>query len=398
MPVPFSTSTALFQSVGVNTHLNYFNLNYGNALLVATQLKALGLVHVRDGLHTLNDDYDNTLFTTWTLIARQGISFDAVVDPRSDLGTLTADLLNQFYWKSGMSIECLEGPNEMDVSGEANWPAVLAAYQTPLYGFAKTMAQGIAMPVIAPSMAYPSSAAAAGLMECDFGNWHYYPAGNMPTVGFTSTPAQPTQLEAINGTKPIMATESGYHNAIHQTGGQPGVSEIAAAKYILRLLLNNFSRGIVRTYLYELQDEGSDPTLTNATYAWGMIRWDGTVKPVYRAVRNLLTLLPTNTSPALTALNYTLSGASVSSLLLQQSDGTWLLFLWQEISCYNLTTNTDITNPNVSVILTLPSNCYVAVYEPFAQEGPLTMTDSSSISLEIGDHPTAVKIGKILET
>ena len=59
--------------------------------------------------------------------------------------------------------------------------------------------------------------------------------------------------------KPIVFTESGYHNAINENTDQPGVSETTAAKYIPRLFLEDFSRAVPRTYLYELMDEAPDP-------------------------------------------------------------------------------------------------------------------------------------------
>ena len=45
-------------------------------------------------------------------------------------------------------------------------------------------------------------------------------------------------------------------------------SEAAAAKYVPRLFLEDYARGIVRTYLYEFLDEAADPGLTKCQMYW----------------------------------------------------------------------------------------------------------------------------------
>src|SRR5262245_22988483 len=45
-------------SIGVNTHLNYFDVTYGNFQLVERELTSIGIRHVRDGVHLLNADYN----------------------------------------------------------------------------------------------------------------------------------------------------------------------------------------------------------------------------------------------------------------------------------------------------------------------------------------------------
>ena len=37
-------------SIGVNTHLNYFDTVYGNFPFVERELKSIGILHVRDGV------------------------------------------------------------------------------------------------------------------------------------------------------------------------------------------------------------------------------------------------------------------------------------------------------------------------------------------------------------
>ena len=70
-------------SIGVNTHLNYFDRTYGNFQLVERELKSIGIRHVRDGIHLMNADYNKAVYSRWSQLGDAGIRFDAVLDPRS---------------------------------------------------------------------------------------------------------------------------------------------------------------------------------------------------------------------------------------------------------------------------------------------------------------------------
>jgi hypothetical protein len=43
------------------------------------------------------------------------------------------------------------------------------------------------------------------------------------------------EAQKVSGNKPILATECGYHNRV-ENQGHPGVTEVAEAKYLPRLL------------------------------------------------------------------------------------------------------------------------------------------------------------------
>ncbi len=392
MATPLYTANAMLHSVGVNVHLNYMDLNYGNVPLVVAQLAELGVRHVRDGLHTQGDDYDNVVYSAWVALSKIGVKFNAVVDPRSALGPITGAALNKFWWKSGMSIEALEGPNEFDISGLSSWIADLRAYHIALYNAAKTMAQGIAMSVYSPALAFAENAAQVGSLEqqMDFGSLHSYPAGKPPAVLY---PSQPQLVAPMTGKRPLVMTESGYHNAIHETGQQPGVSEMAAAKYTLRLLIENLMHGIKRTYLYELQDEGNNPALTDAEHNWGLVRWDGTQKPVFAAVKNLLRLV--NYEPcAVAPLSFSLSCLfPLQTLFLQRTSSSWLLSLCQTAPVWDLKRNADIVNTPIAADVLVPAGMNVSVYQPYLQAGPIQIFQNvKTVKVQVGDHPSVLVI------
>ena len=51
-----------------------------------------------------------------------------------------------------------------------------------------------------------------------------------------------TEAKKVSGDKPILVTECGYHNRV-ENQGHPGVTALAEAKYLPRLLFVYFNRG-----------------------------------------------------------------------------------------------------------------------------------------------------------
>jgi hypothetical protein len=399
LPTPYSTTSAFFHSIGINTHLNY--AAYSNVPLLVSQIKSLGIKHLRDGFHTSvtnqvspNYDPDSVLFSAWHKLGDLGAMFDVVLSPSDNLtlngAPVTSSVLNQLTMESGMLVESFEGANEMDNGTPVGWNGKDVQWQQALYPAVKSMAQVWQpdyIPLLGPSLANPSRCTDLGDLShwLDFGSIHCYSGGNMPSVVFPSA----LQCGAVvAGTKPLIATECGFYTS---TGVYGGITESASGRYMPRMFLLNFLNGIVRTYSYELLD---DPYQSEPENSFGLIRADGSCKPSFYAVKNLVSLVAGESDPALTPLDYTLSGPSVESLLLQQTDKSWLLFLWQEVPCYNLSTRTDIPNPDVQVNVSFGKSFPVYIYKPYVQPEPLDVISSTTnLSVSVGDHPCVLRIG-----
>jgi hypothetical protein len=397
-PVPETAHTAydFVNSIGVNTHLNYFDRIYGNFPLVERELRSIGIRHLRDGIHLQNADYNSALYGRWMQLGKLGIRFDAVLDPRSNLGPLTPALLENVDQLSGRTIESFEGPNELDISGMPDWISVDQNYQREISEAAKPLHDASQIRLIGPSLASASHGSELGSYgnSMDEGNLHSYPAAKMPSAVF---PEQTDLAKVMFGDRKVVITESGYHNALNDHHDQPGISESAAAKYIPRLFLEDFARSIPRTYLYEFMDEAPDPALTNNQMHWGLIRADGSEKPAFLALKRLIEELTDSTEPNQTMqLAWSISPAveSIHHLLLQKSSGEFDLVLWQEISSYNFRSQTDIANAHVTALLTLGQRARsIVIFEPSMQLGPVkSFTDSTSVTLAIPDHPLVVRI------
>src|SRR5262245_18123857 len=137
------------------------------------------------------------------------------------------------------------------------------------------------MPVFAPSMGNPNNDSNAGDLSArvNYGNMHPYPGGNQPMA---SLAYHVPRIQALSKSRPLVVTETGYHNAMSWFGGHPPVSETASARYIPRLFLEYYQMGYKRTYIHELMDEGS--RLDDRELNFGLVRNNGSVKPAYTAL------------------------------------------------------------------------------------------------------------------
>jgi hypothetical protein len=383
-------------SIGANTHLNYFDRTYGNFALVEKELCSIGIRHLRDGVHLQNADYNETLYSRWSRLGKCGIRFDAVLDPRNNLGPITTELLKHVDDLSGRTIESFEGPNEMDISGASDWATTVYNFQKTLHNAASSLEKSEHISTLAPSLAFAShgNEFAGTVIDADSGNLHPYPAGKMPSVIF---PEQTDLGREIFGSKKIVFTESGYHNALSDHHDQPPISEAAAAKYIPRLFLEDFARGVPRTYLYEFLDEAADPRLSDNQLHWGLVRANGTEKPAFASIKRLIAEVGDTAEPAhLSQFRWSLDTMAETThhLLLQKSGGEFDLILWREVSSFDISRQSDIDNPPAATVLTLGRVAkQIRLYEPVVQSEPIkTYTNTASVPILIPDHPLVIAI------
>ena len=168
-------------------------------------------------------------------------------------------------------------------------------------------------------------------------------------------------------------------------------------KYVPRLLFEYFNRGVQRTYLYELVDQGADPDKDERDENFGLLRYDGTEKPAYGALENLIGLLEDPGPPfEAGSLDYSLGGEveSVHRTLLQKRDGRFYLVLWQEVPSYNLETGRDLYVEPQRVQLTLDEPIKVAnLYQPNRSASRIkTYTAPKRITLDVPDELLVIEL------
>jgi hypothetical protein len=384
-------------SIGVNLHLHYLDTSYGHFDVIKAKLTGLGVRHARDGAQITPTDanYDKLVYGRMRQLADDGIHFDLIVDPRA-ITPLTRDKLAEIAELGGPALESLEGPNEYDISGNKDWPKDLRAYQTDLYDLAKAEAATKHLAILGPSLVQPASREKLGNLsaEMDYANVHCYPGGKDP---LTHLDQELAMSKEVNGNHAILPTETGYHTATHGSTGQPGVSETAEGKYVPRLFLEYFNHGFSRSYLYEFADEKPDPKGNDPEQSFGLIRSDGSEKPAYDSLKNLIAVLEDPGKPFQPAkLEYTLRGdtSNVDHTLLQKRNGKFYLILWEEEPSYSTLLKTDLAVSPRPLTIDFGRTVREAdVYMPAKSTSIIARNSNThSIALEVPDHPVIVEI------
>jgi len=390
-PESARSADSFVDSVGVNIHLHYTDTAYGHFDdIVRPRLIALGVRHVRDGA---TDTTFQAYYGRLNALGRLGIKGLYVIGPRDvdAIGDRDRAYIQDFARRVPDSIEAYEGPNEYDFEGnhkgDPHWVQTLQQFQAVLYQTVKDTPALKGVAVLGPSLGAPHDYAHPPVPDLsaseDYGNAHPYPFGGNPfsdRAGYDTIdwyyghgdfpgnnldefPAAFADAQPMSVGKPLIFTETGYY-----TGTSLGsTSEAAFAKYAPRLVCETFRKSVARTYFYELMDERVNPADKESNF--GLVRADGTPKPAYTALKNLIGLLSERgVSPSFRpkSLDYTLTVRPVGAytrtqyvhhLLLQKSGGAFFLLLWHEVSDEDISVSPrrQIAPPDMPATLTLPA-------------------------------------------
>ncbi len=370
---------------GVNVHSDYYGTAYENDPAAYESLaKGLGVGVLRDG----ESPRDPHVCAIQQTFAAAGLKFDF----GGGIAPSSSDMADVIACVGKAAIKSFEGANEYDIShpsSDTNWPATLRASQQTLYAQAQAQLPGI--DVIAPSVTTLGAAQSVGDLSAyaTKGNDHIYIGGDRNpgtgpygSNGYGSL-AYDLAVEApINGSRPVVVTESGFTGA---NGVSGDLSLATQAKYVGRNMLLLAQLG-ASSYYYELLDDGLDGfsnySLVSAAYV---------PKPAYYAMKAILTLLADGGNATATgSLAYSVSGstANVRTALLQKADGSYDLAIWIEAPSAAVDTGVDIAVPSQQVTLTLANAMAGSLYSydsswSFASKPlgtstsfPLTVTDA----------------------
>ena len=211
---------------------------------------------------------------------------------------------------------------------------------------------------------------------------------------------------------PMVATESGYHTCLGNSkviaGAQAGVSHLAHKKYISRHVAEYFNAGFKWTVIYEFaagrpnKAEQEDPEA-----AFGLLMPDASPKPAYFALKDLISVIseskwdsasgkwirPVAYQPQ--ALSFALKGApeTLHHTLLQRSDGTFQLLLWNEVPSFDLRNRKDISNSDVPVKLVLASKASRITVTHLGPDAPPKETYESVNEIEVKVPDEVIVVG-----
>jgi len=376
-------------SIGVATHLTYAGTPYTNYPLVQQRLQESGIRHLRDGWGT-GSAYASSFVEKQ--LHPLGIGITMVQDPRQ--GATPAALKDMVKTQLPTSIDAVEGLNEWDVTG-SNWAGAARDWTIQVAQAYRGDAATKNIPIVAGALADTNTASkyqALGNISAyvDYGNTHDYPGNQFHMNDAIINTVLANNAITAPGKK-VYATETGFSTgnvgAPYQT-----MPEAQVAQALPKLYLDHFRRGIVRSFSYELFDQHADDQFESK---FGLLRNDGSPKPSFTAVSNMIGLLSDRGS-AFTpgSLDYELQGqnASTRTLLLQKRDGTFWLAVWQQDRTWN---GSSVLNPaDVPLTLKLGSAVTTArVYDPVRSRAALaTTSNTASVQFASTEGVTLVEL------
>ena len=395
------SAAAFRDSVGVSTHIVYYDTPYGDWERAVDRLDELGVRHLRDGAYGNPGpewrDWNERYYRAVEHAADRGMRFLLGMGrPGNRAGTLE-QLLAVAGGRLRRATEALEAPNEFDYFvGGPRWPVALRDYTERLYRGAKAHPALRSLPVLGPSLGTWEGPRRAGDHGAwlDRGNIHPYTGGASPSARHVRS--EIARASAVSGDKPVWATEAGFHNALNATTNQPPTSEAAAAVYHVRTFLEHFKNGIARTYAYELVDVYPDPALRDPVKHFGLLRHDFSPKPAFTALKNLLATVGRDEAPArLRPLQLSVEAPAdeVRSLVLQRADGTYVVALWRPASVWDRKRRRAVPVAPRTVRVGLPGAAGVTLSDPVAGGGRRTVSlRRGRARIEIGGRPLLLDV------
>jgi hypothetical protein len=399
-------------SMGVNVHMEALSTPYKYYGAINAKLRSLGMRHVRDEIN----DADLSFGKEIRRIGRLGYTVCGLIEGGNDYpgngSKLEADLVVPMIRSLLPVIDAVEGPNEPDdptplfaYDGACNPPQEIEACyprgaikeSEDLWNIVKRNPEISDLPVVvmsegsAPDFRRLARLTPPPIDYATFGNLHAYQGGDVGDSGLADSIRY---SQSLTGRAPLWTTEMGYHNNTRylSDGEQQGVSERASAIYLPIAFLSAFSLGVLRTFSYELIDEFDPHLFTDSGEGhYGLLHYDGTPKPAFIALKNLIALLRQRESEDFEpgSLPVRVSGAprTMHYTLLQKSNGDYYLALWNDVRVYKIAyqdgTKTvpgrDVYPPNVPVTLTFSSPYAFRIYAPADSSG-INPTDRYTIS------------------
>lgn len=310
----------------------------------------------------------------------------------------------------------LEGPNEAPFKTKKE-RMVIINYQRELYKMVKEDATLRQFPVVCFSTV---NLGGLNLFEnlyeiCDVGNVHSYPAYRSPANFINNLQKKFTNSKAypVSNNNLMAITEEAYGDKATRFPHTMHRNANVQAKYEQRLLLLQYQADMAIVGRSQLADAKPDNQGNRFSYI-GYLKYDGTPKPVYYAIKNLLSLLgeakwdinnqkwiyPPDFKPD--SLNYELFGdtAKTKQILFQKSDGRFFLVLWQEEEGWDTETNKEVKVPSQNLTLQLNTPIESAkVWLPYTPDNPSTTMKPilinkypSKLSLSVPDYPLIVEL------
>ena len=221
--VPAQSAQSFGDSVGVNVHLLFGGSSYDRFDVILARLRELGVRHVRDGLCAPCQSQIARLQT----LAAAGIRANLIAGDLKGGAARMNENLEAIGSRLRHAAASVEAPNEPDVeAGVSDWIAATRVYQQQLYARVKGDSRLAHLPVLGPAVVHHANWPLLGDLSSflDRGNMHPYPGGGTPLHNLDD---ERRHAAPVSGSKPLVATEAGYHSDLATTSGHHPTSERA---------------------------------------------------------------------------------------------------------------------------------------------------------------------------
>ncbi|HEU4781647.1 MAG TPA: hypothetical protein VFS58_17340 [Steroidobacteraceae bacterium] len=392
-------------SVGVNTHLRHARSFYDSGFeLMKQRLLAARITHIRDGAM----DQDGGFFARdraerFRELGEAGIRVTFIFRPM-----VTREFVQGFPERVRPAFEAYELPNELNQQKSMPWAESLRVWMPLFAQYVRGNREALQYPIIGPSIADlggdPHRLLGERADEVDFGNLHkYYRSYNPATAGYGRPGSPPCdawrygalpyalcQVRRISADKPIVCTEAGY--ATNGPSTRAVTPEIQA-RYIARMLMLHLKAGIVRTFVYQLADHGSDEGAT-----MGLLDASGGEKPAWRQLSALMHELDDEAGQGKARpIDIALDGEleNLEAMLFAKRDGSYRLVLWLEAAAIDPKAGRVLEVAPQQVALTLPGKFRARRLLTFVPSGEsnVRVLSGATLRLSIGDNLSIVDIG-----
>lgn len=379
-------------SVGADSHFGTDTSPYVTQWGPVSALAiASGIHHLRDGRNTQNTAYLGRLAYLGHYGITHSVGFQIVNGVPDSSATVATVIRAQMPY-----VDAIEPANEYDGYrfSDANWATELRAQQQILWATRDSDASFAGISVEGPAMTSLADYGTLGPLDAleDEGNLHFTTCalnpGNTAGSGHNGFPFAEGYARLSTLSKPMWTTETGYGDDPVRPCALP---DDIIAKYDPRMIAERFNAGDPRTYFYQLVDMPLDTVFGSE----GLIDRNGVGKPQYASVSSLLNHLAdsTTTFPT-TPLTYSLAApAGVHHTLLQKSNGTYELLLWQEAAAWQSNSPDNVGGVRiavapVTVTLTTPKNTVL----DYLRYDPTTWLLGPSAVTTDADHATALTV------
>lgn len=422
----FSSTDQFVDSIGVNALIinAWGNLSSTQVNSITGLLSAAGIRWYREGIITGNSSVQTRLLNFAN--ANPGTKYLIETGPNVNNSNTQSNANTQVAqcatWVSnGVPVKIIAGINEPNLNGYTAQQTT--DWQNWIYTAVKgnTVLQNAGVKVSSPPMggsgeSYTTSMVSAGIKSyIEIADTHAYMVRQPETNGWGSggygslAYAKSSYLNPVQSSSsiPMIITEMGSSDVTgipSTTADSDGTKQqdyalprSVEAIYLPRWFLWWYINGISINFKF-----ASDDAVYGSSRNYGLIQSDySTVKPVYTALKNLITFMKdTGTQPTtMGKLNYTLSGttSNVRQGLFMKRDSTFILILWVGVTSepdqytYNVQTPNTISSPSQSVTVTFTNFAKVEVAVPNNGTTWSQQTISNgTVSLTVTDKLTLV--------